>query len=397
MTNLNPTPRPSQRTGAALVSNRDAGAERLYLFGGNATLAGTNNQTWRYDVTANAWTQEMTTASPPARAWHSMSWDPQHQRVLLFGGSRDLNGPLLNDAWLFDPSTLGWQQLDAGAVGPSPRFLASMVYDPGQQAHLLVGGGTSTSANAEATALSPEVWRGVVNPAGSSIAWTAVPAPSGPPARASACVGFDPQRRRLFVFGGEVVNDTLGDLWVLDVATTTWAPLTAPGAPSKRGSSVCTWDERARKLVVHGGVSQPSGTPLSESFTFEPETNVWQRVTPSPSAGALTFAAATFSVQSGALAFFGGRSSLIGVSQATWTFRVNAAPVLPTGVFVVTPEGTTLGAPPLGPIDADGDPLTVSWNQVSGPAVSIMNGSSLMRRSRCRASPRRRWPSSACR
>jgi hypothetical protein len=98
---------------------------------------------------------------------------------------------------------------------------------------------------------------------------------------------------------------------------------------------------------------------------------------PSPSGGPITFAAPTFSVQRGSLVFFGGRSSLIGVSQATWALRVNAAPVVPAWSPVTTAEGAPLMVSATGLVDPDGDALTLSWSQVGGPAVTITNAASL--------------------
>jgi hypothetical protein len=376
MTNLSPTTRPGARTGAGMAVVA-GGAERFVLFGGNSGLS-PNNQTWIYDVAANAWAQQTPGGSVPStRAWGSLTWDEVHQRAVLFGGSRDLNGPLLNDVSLYDPVGNTWQALATPAdAGPSPRFLANMVYVPALQAHLLFAGGTATSNNAEATVLTNELWRLTVSPDAGTASWTRL-APSGtaPPPRASACAGFDRVRGRLLVFGGEIVNDTIADLVEYDVATNAWVSGAPVGgtAPTKRGSAVCTFDARADKLVVYGGVRSVSGTPISEAYTFEPATRQWSAITPMPSAGNNTFGAPVFSPQLGGMVFFGGRTSLIGTSQATWAMRVNAAPVVQPMGNATAPEGAmNLRTAPV-VTDADGDPLTYLWVQVGGPDAGLIN------------------------
>lgn len=376
MTNLNPSPRPTARTGAGMAPVPGT-VERFVLFGGNAGL-NPNNQTWLYDVAANVWVQPTTVGTTPlARAWGNLTWDEQHRRAVLFGGSRDLNGPLLNDVFLFDPTANAWQALVTPAdAGPSPRFLANMVYVPALQAHLLFAGGTATSNNAEATVLTNELWRLSINPDAGSASWTRLtPAGTAPPARASACAGFDLSRGRLLVFGGEIVNDTLADLVEYDVMNNAWVTGAPVGGtpPTKRGSAVCTFDQRADKLVLYGGVSQPSGTPMAEAYTFEPATRQWSAISPMPSAGNNTFGAPVFSAQLGGMVFFGGRTSLIGTSQATWALRVNAAPIVQPMGNASAPEGALdLRTAPV-VTDPDGDPLTYLWVQVGGPDAGLAN------------------------
>lgn len=377
MTNLNPATRPSARTGAGMAVIPGSGNERFVLFGGNAGLSGASNQTWIYDVAANTWTQVTPATSPLSRAWGNLTWDTQYQRAVLFGGSRDLNGPLLNDVHLFDPATSTWQALTTPPdAGPSPRFLSNMVYVPTIQAHLLFAGGTSTSNNAEATVLTNELWRLTVTPDAGLASWTRLtPGGTPAPARASACAGYDPVRRRLLVFGGEIINDTIADLVEYDVMSNAWVSGAPVGgtAPTKRGSAVCTFDVRAGKLFVYGGVTQVSGTPIGEAWTFEPGARQWTRITPMPSAGNNTFGAPVFSTQLGGMAFFGGRTSLIGTSQATWWGRLNANPVVaPMGNASAPEAAMDLRAAPT-VMDPDGDPLTYLWVQVGGPDAGITN------------------------
>lgn len=370
MTNLNPPTRPGSRTGSALVAGVGAdGGEQEVLFGGNALL-NTNAQTWTYSP--NNWSQRTPALAPSARAWHVMTWDATQRRAILFGGSAALGGPLRADTWAFDPRTDTWVLLTNVGTPPSARFLASMVYVPDQQRHLLFGGGTATSGNAEATTLTNELWWLTVNATAATATWAQLtPGGTLPPARASACAGYDPVRRRLIVFGGEIVNDTLADTVEYDVASNTWFAQTPTGAPSKRGSAVCTFDQRTNKLVLHGGVSTPSGNPVSATFEYDPASSAWRAITPMPTAGSLTFAAPTYSPAAGGMMFFGGRTSALGTSQSTWTVTLNGTPrlVLPTPLTV---DESVMAVLPATASDVDlADVAMWTWTQDGGVAVTL--------------------------
>lgn len=376
MTNLNPATRPSARTGAGVASGQfPDGGEVEVLFGGNALLS-TNAQTWTFTPSANTWSQRTTTGTPSARAWHSVSWDEGQRRLVLFGGSAALAGPLRNDTFTFDPATDTWKLLTNVGTPPSARFLSHLVYVPHLSAHLLYAGATGTTNNAEATALDPGLYRLVIDDAAATVTWTTLsPSGSVPPGRASACFGYDRVRRRLVVYGGEVVNDTLADTWEYDVDGNAWVNPMATGAPTKRGSSVCTFDQRTGKLLLYGGVTQPSGGPIGEAWEYNPLFARWARLMPSPTPGNLTFAGATFSPNYRGMFFFGGRTSAIGTSQATWTFVANGTPqVSLSGQMVDENVAVTLAA-----AVTDVDPADVhqwSWSQDAGPAVVLSNAAS---------------------
>jgi hypothetical protein len=83
--------------------------------------------------TAN-WTQLTPAASPPARAYASMAYDPGTRQLVLFGG---YDGGFLDDTWTWNGST--WTQLTP-ATSPPARDSASMAYDPGTGQLVLFGG-----------------------------------------------------------------------------------------------------------------------------------------------------------------------------------------------------------------------------------------------------------------
>ena len=101
---------PSARMYAAVAY--DARSGRVILFGGAILLQGIiegqpQNDTWSYDLLANKWTELKPLTSPPARSRHSMAFDSESGKIVMFGG-----GPaprqFQRDTWIFDPATSNW-------------------------------------------------------------------------------------------------------------------------------------------------------------------------------------------------------------------------------------------------------------------------------------------------
>ncbi|HKW43178.1 MAG TPA: kelch repeat-containing protein, partial [Thermoplasmata archaeon] len=64
----------------------DSKADKFILFGGAITSTGFTNSTWSYDYATNTWINITPRVSPPIRAGFGMVYDPDVDRVILFGG-----------------------------------------------------------------------------------------------------------------------------------------------------------------------------------------------------------------------------------------------------------------------------------------------------------------------
>jgi hypothetical protein len=95
-THWTPVAAPVSPMGSAHALVWDGRREACLLFGGYA--AGYADDTWEFDDTG--WAERFPTATPPARAWHSMAYDELRARTLLFGGAV---GTLVQagDTWWF--------------------------------------------------------------------------------------------------------------------------------------------------------------------------------------------------------------------------------------------------------------------------------------------------------
>ena len=81
---------------------------------------------------------------PPPRYEVPLPYDPDHQRLILFGGWRDLPAPdlggWLNDTWAYDAAANAWTDLKPGGELPPVRQSYGMVYDPTTRRMILFGG-----------------------------------------------------------------------------------------------------------------------------------------------------------------------------------------------------------------------------------------------------------------
>ena len=132
-TSVGPSP---TRTNAASTYNPNS--QTVMMFGGT-TGAETLNDLWEWRGTS--WVQLMG-AAPGARRFAVMAYDTTRNNLVLFGGGNLGLTTLFTDTWLRSPSS-GWTS--TSATGPAGRFRAGMVWDPEIQRVVLYGGSSLTN------------------------------------------------------------------------------------------------------------------------------------------------------------------------------------------------------------------------------------------------------------
>lgn len=235
----------------------DAARGVTVMFGGDN---GGNEQqeTWTYDGTT--WTNHniSPSASPDARADAGMVYDAKHGEVVLYGGNA--NSGAFGDTWVWNGTA--WTQRTP-AHSPPPLTGTSMTYDPIRERVVLFGGipqGVSILPS-DAT----WEWDGTD--------WTQVMVP-GPLGREYASMAWDPDRRRVVLFGGVVSPLTpANDTWEFD--GTAWAPLPIPTAPSPRLEATLVPSSDGSALVLVGGSVAANGAGLAEAWRLR-----WQSGAP---------------------------------------------------------------------------------------------------------------------
>ncbi len=261
-TNRTVTPRPpawpSPRQTVGLTV--DVARRRLLVLGGNTVFngGGTSNELWELDLATMTWANRVTptpSVVPPGRMGHSLAYDSDRQRVLLFGGNDAAYVPS-NDFWEWDGQRGSWARLTPTPPSPQPtgRLRSGMVYDRARRRTVVFGG------LAGSTVLS-DVWEWDA----STNSWTnrtPTTLPSAwPPAQGYPNLVYDEVRQRV-----RMTRDGLGDVWEWDGAAGTWSRQAVSG-PAERGAVNVVFDAVRGCIVAFGGRIQ-FGPQVDETWDW---------------------------------------------------------------------------------------------------------------------------------
>jgi hypothetical protein len=202
-----PGAKPTPRQNAGLVW--DVARSRAVLFGGGETDgANPKSDTWEWDGASGTWILQNPATPPAPRQGHGMAYDPDRQRVLMFGGST--GSGYKDDTWEWNGTAGQWTLLALSAPAPAKRFFPRMEFDVRRARIVLYGGMTDLVTDAE-------VWEWD----NAYASWTDMGTSAPMPSRAYHAMAYDSTRATLVVFGGiniEVANGAslyLDDLWEL--------------------------------------------------------------------------------------------------------------------------------------------------------------------------------------
>ncbi|HZY93198.1 MAG TPA: PKD domain-containing protein [Thermoplasmata archaeon] len=224
----------------------------VVLFGGETTGGNALGDTWEY--TGGTWTDltASLTTSPSARWAPGLTYDPQTQSILLFGG-RDQSPTWFNDTWTFNAT--GWHQLTAKGA-PSPRNAdGDLVYD-GADGYALLRAPPHGGSVFETWNFSNGNWTNLTS--------TTVGAP---PALGFYPV-YDAADGYVLFYGGDSGCTGTGLTWTYKAGTYTNLTSTAGTAPTaSMGSNALTYDENLSTVVMFGGYTAAC-TVVDETWAF---------------------------------------------------------------------------------------------------------------------------------
>lgn len=222
---------PAARFGATAVY--DPVSNKMIVFGGRSCGGGAPifKDVWILSHANGTggtptWTQTTPASSPDQliRSFHSAVFDPQTNRMIVFGGS-DAHGNSLNDVWVLanangqnGPST--WSQLTPGGTLPAAREAHTAVYDPKLDRMTILGGSATAALFNDAWVLYN------ANGLGATPVWVKLSFTGPmPEARGAATAVYDSNSGIATLFGGDA-QLFLNDVWTLQnavgIGTTTY-------------------------------------------------------------------------------------------------------------------------------------------------------------------------------
>ena len=298
---------PSARGGHSMTYV--AGSDRILLFGGN-TLSGASDETWSYDVDTDAWTNMNPPVRPFARLAAALAYDAQSDRVVLFGGGTV--GAVFGDTWSYDFASNTWTKMQP-AVTPTVRSGAAMAYDA-QSDRIILFGGTGLLGSADDT------W--VYDLDGDT--WTEMSPAVRPPARAGHAMAYDGQSDRAVMFGGFDVTGTLDDTWTYDLEGNSWSETRSSGRrPSPREGHAMAYDAKIDRVILFGG---RDSTTEGDTWWYDVDTDTWTIRAVSLAPPPRLRHGMAYDAQSARTVLFGGFTA-DGVRLAdTWIYEALIAP-----------------------------------------------------------------------
>ena len=150
-----PAPLPLVDANAAYDSLRD----RVVLWGGGSADFDPMNEVWSYDANSDTWLfhEKASAMAPPARVGSEMVYDASADKLVVFGGLDLGTGSYFAETWLLDMETESWTQVESDET-PRGRNFIGLAYDPNTERVYLWGGSGSKDANIWELDTSARAW-----------------------------------------------------------------------------------------------------------------------------------------------------------------------------------------------------------------------------------------------
>jgi hypothetical protein len=318
----------------------DPTTKKMIVFGGQDPATEMDlNDSWLIDTGTSKFISSTslvpTGSSPSGRFGHVATYDPNSNRMTIFGGGTGFPGPCANDVWVLDGAnghsgSSAWFQSSPSGSPPAARLHHTGVYDPNTNS-LIVFGGNNCS-----TGYFNDVWvLSDANGEAGSPAWTQL-TPSGTPpaARESASAIYDSTNNTMTVYGGDAGGANFGDVWVLSHAngtggTPVWTQLSPTGtAPTTRSGHTAVYDSVHNRMTVFGGFHLSNALSDSDVLTFADGiggTPAWSEIATKGTAPAVGFHSAVYDSSVNDMYVFAGSSSQAKLAGDDHAFTLSSA------------------------------------------------------------------------
>ncbi len=178
------------------------------------------------------------------------------------------------------------------------------------------GGLLSGSSNSN----NPTLWRW----SGWSSSWTSYPENLRPPGEVGQSLVWDSISSRYISYGG-VENNGLknNETWTFEPNSAIWQNLSASNSPKGKELAAMFFSEGWNRSILFGGVAE-DGNLSNETWMFNGETNSWSKLQlPGDSPSARFDMATTIDYENQIAYIFGGRDANYHLSNELWSFNLN--------------------------------------------------------------------------
>jgi len=304
-----PASSPSARRNPAMAFDEVNG--EVVLFGG---YDGSYRQdTWRYNIAADAWTEIFPATPPGVREHHGMAYASNAQVIVLFGGQNSLGS--INDTWEFDVNTDSWSQV---ITAPNPGGMVSppLAYDSSQ--------GRVITADTNIGGF--QTW--AYNPVGNT--WSNRVPLANPPGRVYHTLSYDEFNGKTTVFGGTTPGFPpviRADTWEYDWSLNSWTKTGDYDSsnPGNRTAPAGAYRSTYGDLLIFGGYSGSAYLDDTWRYHYDLVFPQWDPVIAGSFPSARDQAAMVYSVADNIAVVFGG-NDLLGNLGDTWRFELTYRP-----------------------------------------------------------------------
>ncbi|MHA2116687.1 MAG: Kelch repeat-containing protein, partial [Candidatus Thorarchaeota archaeon] len=251
----------------------DSQSDVCVMFGGLEDVMTTvpNAETWLYDYNTNTWTNASPAVAPSARFVNRMAYDSESDRTILFGG-HDGND-LLDETWAYDVESNLWEEMSP-ASAPNARVDHSMTYDWESDRVILFGGQNSPSNQIQ----NNQTWAYDYN----TDSWTNMNPTTAPSIRTLMTITYDNESDSVVLFGGygPVAEGPIDGTWLYDFNSNTWTQATPVTHPSARFRHRAVYDSQLDSVIIFGGTTGLWNGPDNDvepdtTWMYDVNTDTW--------------------------------------------------------------------------------------------------------------------------
>jgi len=219
------------------------------------------------------WSTLVPGGGPTPRAWSVAGYDPLNRRMLVMGGRSEVN---LGDTWALSlEGQVRWTQIQPENRFPAGRNSHTAILDPVRNRMIIFGGEKQLINDNETWGLS----------LGPSPKWTRLTPDSGPPPRSGHAAIYDSLRDRMLIFGGYQYKNraNFNDLWSLTLSEPpSWSRVITQGEPPAPGlGHSAVYDTKRDQMIVFGGSRAYSDEFSNAVYVLALDhTPQWSRIEP---------------------------------------------------------------------------------------------------------------------